>query len=593
MAYQVYRYNGTFFVEVKDQSVDSSSSDIKFIGKNYAGYGTIENENFLHLLENFRGTTQPRRPVIGQLWYDESTNKIKFYDSSAAWRTMPISNSSTTAPLGLTTVDKGALWFDETNKQMNVWDGANYVLIGPDQAPGFGETRLRSDVIRDNGNTAHPVIKIISDSSVIGIMSNDTFDIGNITIIPGFSRINQGITIKDTPISGVTTSNFRFWGTSSDAIKLAGHPITDFVLRTGSGSTFDDAGFTVGNDTDLKIFIENTNVPVLQNTLGNNIKVRITVGTDNNDVVVFSAAGLTPGRNNAYDIGTSSFKYRNLFAANIYGDVTGNITGNVYASDATLMIDNVLKQFTGTSVGTHKGDVRAADNTLIFDATTNTLSSLNANITNINANTLTLIDKLVGDLKGDLYANDDSMAFNNGTKQFYGSLVGNADTASRLINGKYINGVLFDGTANIDIIDPYALPKSGGVMTGAITLPGAPTNTLHAATKGYVDAQVSQIPLFFSLDTGGLDITGVAAGSVVAVLNELCPPTSFPSYKVAHIASTIQNVSSTVATSTSRWISINYVSSVTVTTTVQNPTRNNLLIYRINSTQTSWEYVSG
>lgn len=33
------------------------------------------------------------------------------------------------------------------------------------------------------------------------------------------------------------------------------------------------------------------------------------------------------------------------------------------------------------------------------------------------------------------------------------------------------------------------LLKSGGTMTGPLTLSGAPTNTLHAATKGYTDAQ--------------------------------------------------------------------------------------------------------
>jgi hypothetical protein len=33
------------------------------------------------------------------------------------------------------------------------------------------------------------------------------------------------------------------------------------------------------------------------------------------------------------------------------------------------------------------------------------------------------------------------------------------------------------------------LLKSGGTMTGALTLSGAPTSSLHAATKGYADAQ--------------------------------------------------------------------------------------------------------
>lgn len=38
-----------------------------------------------------------------------------------------------------------------------------------------------------------------------------------------------------------------------------------------------------------------------------------------------------------------------------------------------------------------------------------------------------------------------------------------------------------------------ALPVSGGIMTGALTLSGAPTENLHPATKKYVDDYVGDI----------------------------------------------------------------------------------------------------
>ena len=34
----------------------------KIPGKNYAGYGEIQNENFLHLLENFASGSHPSKP---------------------------------------------------------------------------------------------------------------------------------------------------------------------------------------------------------------------------------------------------------------------------------------------------------------------------------------------------------------------------------------------------------------------------------------------------------------------------------------------------------------------------------------------------
>ena len=48
-----------------------------------------------------------------------------------------------------------------------------------------------------------------------------------------------------------------------------------------------------------------------------------------------------------------------------------------------------------------------------------------------------------------------------------------------------------------------ALPKAGGTMTGKITLDGAPTTNLHAATKKYVDDSVSSIEGGGSTEGGG------------------------------------------------------------------------------------------
>jgi hypothetical protein len=61
MAYTIDRYNGTTLTVVEDGTVDQTT-DIKLVGKNYAGYGEIQNENFLHLLENLVVLTSLRRP---------------------------------------------------------------------------------------------------------------------------------------------------------------------------------------------------------------------------------------------------------------------------------------------------------------------------------------------------------------------------------------------------------------------------------------------------------------------------------------------------------------------------------------------------
>ena len=51
MAYSIDRYNGTTLTVVEDGTIDNTL-DIKLVGKNYAGYGEGQNENYVHLLES-------------------------------------------------------------------------------------------------------------------------------------------------------------------------------------------------------------------------------------------------------------------------------------------------------------------------------------------------------------------------------------------------------------------------------------------------------------------------------------------------------------------------------------------------------------
>ena len=48
MAYTINKFDGTLLSTVDDGTIDQTTS-LRFVGKNYAGYGEIQNENFLHL----------------------------------------------------------------------------------------------------------------------------------------------------------------------------------------------------------------------------------------------------------------------------------------------------------------------------------------------------------------------------------------------------------------------------------------------------------------------------------------------------------------------------------------------------------------
>lgn len=592
MAYQVDRYNGVAFTEVPDQTIDSSSSDLRFVGKNYAGYGEILNENFLHLLENFRGDTPPRKSIPGQLWYDDVNNKLRIKTTDGQFRFLSIADVGVNPPTGLQSSDTGNFWYNSTTRQINVWDGSDFALIGPEIAVGFDETKLSSGTIRDDTNIQHAIIRVNLDGNTVATISGDEYPIGAIEQIAGFTRIKKGVTLINTPDDGVTTDDHVFWGTSSNALKFQGLTLANFVLRSPSGSTYDDNGLTVGNDGDLKISVANGDQVILANQLGNSIRVRITQGNNDEDIAIFSNLGFIPGEDNSYDIGTPTDRYREVHAVDFFGRTTGSVKGNLLATDDTVLIDGANKFFIGLSKGTHEGNVRALDGTPAYDASTKTSTAVTGNLTILNADTINLVNRLIGDLQGDIYANDGTIAYNAGTKTFFGTFSGVADSAGKLASQIYINGTAFDGSANVTIFDNTKIAKSGDSISGNITGPG-PSLPGHLANKAYVDDAINSRDLYLSLDTRGLNETSSGAGSVVSLLNTLIPPGDLLPGTRVHVAGTRQNVTTEANYGTRRWISITTVTNVTVTTTVGNPTRNNDLIYKVNTIGNSWEYVQG
>jgi hypothetical protein len=139
MAYKVDKFNGTFLTSVEDGTIDTTT-DLRFVGKNYAGYGEVQNENFLHLLENFANTTAPPKAIGGQIWFDSGEKKLKFYDGSQ-WKVAAGAVSVGTAPSNLAS---GELWWDSSAKQLYAWSGTEFILVGPEASPDLGASKCSS-----------------------------------------------------------------------------------------------------------------------------------------------------------------------------------------------------------------------------------------------------------------------------------------------------------------------------------------------------------------------------------------------------------------------------------------------------------------
>jgi hypothetical protein len=333
MAYTIDRYNNTQLAVVEDGTIDQTT-DLKLVGKNYAGYGEIQNENFVFLLENFAGSSAPPRALSGQLWFDSANSKLKFWDGFQ-WRTTGGAEVSTSVPTGLKV---GDFWWDSANEQLYSYNGTDYVLIGP-QSAGSGQTQIVSRSVTDTlGNSRGVITGVVNDEAVF-VVSSQGFEINTAvtTYLPGFDVIRQGITLKNTigTSGGVTSGDWRFWGTASNSEKLGGLSASSYITTQsasfGSLASFSDSGLQVGDSGDLKLKIELDNQAVIANEVGTQLVFRTkdVNGSIKNPVRLFADSirpGFVPGTETASPptdavttIGTVDHTFSAVYATNFYG----------------------------------------------------------------------------------------------------------------------------------------------------------------------------------------------------------------------------------------------------------------------------------
>lgn len=227
MPYSVDTFSGSRTFVIEDGTIDTSL-DIRLIGKNYAGYGEVQNENFVHLLENFANISPPPKPINGQLWFDDSGKRIKYWDSSAnKWRGTGGIESGPTQPVGPA---EGDLWWNTDLEQLFAYNGSQWLLVGPQGIGGFGITRIEPRTVTDTLNLIHPILAAFVDDEIMFVISKDDsfmlspasqLDLGGSSY---YSVIKPGVTLAGTNgTTGITagttlTTGRIFWGTVSHSL---------------------------------------------------------------------------------------------------------------------------------------------------------------------------------------------------------------------------------------------------------------------------------------------------------------------------------------------------------------------------------------
>jgi hypothetical protein len=516
MPYQVDRFNGTFLVSVADGTVDTTT-DIRLLGKNYAGYGEVQNENFLHLLENFANTNPPPKAINGQIWFDSSSKKLKYYDAdNTKWRTTGSLEVSSAAPVKM---NVGDFWYDTSADQLYSWNGNSFVLIGPQPTVAGGQTATAVAIVKGTNGINYNIVKLLAGAGdTVAIVSNDAFTL-DLTpsapvqnFIPGFEQIKKGVNLVNTNgTTGITTGDTTFWGTASNSLKLGGIQASDFIQKSNptfiSQVSFTNAGYTVGSPgNNLAVFIELGDQPVIESR--NSARVTLRIRESSNvayDIMEFipptsNPGAAIPGLDSTYDLGSSIYKWANIYSNSFIGDVTGNLVGNttgvhkgnILASDNSVAYNATSKNFTGSFAGILTGNV-------IGDVTGTssnafTLNNLQSSVDTINS---TIV---VRDTAGNINANN----FQGTASRSNQLLVAGIGFQSATTNPTANTIVVRDGNGNINV----------NLVNGTTTA----ANTLQADNSGYVNATSQAIgnTIVVRDFAGRINVTGINGAATSA-----------------------------------------------------------------------------
>jgi hypothetical protein len=274
MAYNIVKSDGTPLATISDGQTNSTATSLTLVGKNFAGYGTFLNENFVKLLEHFASANQPSNPKAGQVWYQTSTKVLQVY-SGNAWKSISGAQSVADEP---TYRVAGDLWFDSVNQQLKVWSGAGWVVIGPSFTSTTGTSGAVADTVIDSSQFSHVVVKFFVQNQLVAVLSKDA-SFQPATTIPGFSTIKPGFNLaRDTSPELVfyeNANNASYLGAvSADQYLTKNNALltSKLVIRNDSGLELEDQAGT--GITNFQLNISNNNIQLVSLIRGNGLIIR-------------------------------------------------------------------------------------------------------------------------------------------------------------------------------------------------------------------------------------------------------------------------------------------------------------------------------
>ena len=535
MAYKLNKTDGSVLTDLIDGILDTSTTDLALVGRNYTGYGEFLNENFIKLLENFANPNEPLTPLRGQLWYDTSENKLKIFDGDA-FQSAAGSFISDVQPSGAI---PGDTWFSTQDKQFYLYDGTEFVLIGPAYSDLQGQSGFNVRTVFDTSLNSKTVLELFVKDSLQAVISGEEF-VPN----PLPTNLIQSLVTAENPagriykgINLVSPDTFQFRGTSSNALNLksaTGQIVPESRLLkndengvlNGSLDVRTSSGITIGVNSDTRLLIDN------------GFTIRNTREGRNFNLVVNSSASEL-SETDAITVFANEQRVGIFQGSPAYNlDVTGNarITGDliVEGDSFTTNVETVQVEDKNIELGVVESptDLTADSGGITLKgATDKTFNWVNSTDSWTSSENIDLASgKVIKHNGANLLSS--TRLYDTVTQATGITRVG---TLSELT----VDSVRIDGNT-ISRISGTGLTISAGagdisVTSSKITQLNEPTADDHATPKIYVDREIQNEPIVF-----GFDITGYASPNdrIIDILNVAYPPSTFAQGKAARVICT-------------------------------------------------------
>lgn len=269
MVLNISNYDGTQFVTIPDNYLNTTSSSLELPGRGYQSYGTAINQDLLWLMQHFARATPPDVPVEGQLWWDTGSSLLKIYNG-IQWisgSSIPITGLQPANPV------EGSLWWDTSHNppQLNIYANGAWRWIGP---PGYEYwTSTQNNIPYANrvysvGSAAYQLSQLhtadlfaYQDATVgryLTVANSASF--GSLITSQGTNAVYQGYQVTSAPL------NQKWWWRAADTNSLVEYITDDTNTNT---RTWLEVNRSANVITDINFVTNTNNAAVTINSQGN------------------------------------------------------------------------------------------------------------------------------------------------------------------------------------------------------------------------------------------------------------------------------------------------------------------------------------